>query len=180
MKIKKTFYKKNFMDSVNTFRYGRRFTNLKRLHIEGHKGLVIIGKGKIFAGNLSISAYHYPVGIYSGKGSRLTLGNIFLNQGVGITCFSEIKISDETIIGEMTDIMDTDWHGFNGNPPKVAPVFIGKHVWIGLKCIILKGVTIGDYSIVGAGSVVTHSIPSNTIVAGNPAKPIGTTKTGYI
>jgi len=180
VKIKKIVDKNNFMDTINTIRYRRRFTSLKRLHLEGHKGLVIVGKGKIYADNLSISTFHYPVGIYSGIGSELTLGNVFLNQGVGITCFSKIKISDETMIGEMTDIMDTDWHGIDGKPPKVKPVLIGKHVWIGLKCIILKGVTIGDYSIVGAGSVVTHSIPPNTIVAGNPAKSIGTTKTGYV
>lgn len=172
--------KNSVFDRINAIRYGRKFSSLEQLHLEGHKGLIIIGKGKIYAGKLTISAKHYPVGIYSSPGSELVLGNIFLNQGVGITCFSNVKIGDETIIGEMTEIMDSDWHGIDGNPPKIKPIFIGKHVWIGFKCIILKGVTIGDYSIVGAGSVVTHSVPPNTIVAGNPAKPIGTTKTGYV
>lgn len=167
------------LDSINTLKYRRKFASLKRLHIDGNRGLIMIGNGKVYAGKLTISTLHYPVGIYSGPGSELILGDIFLNQGVGISCFSTIKIGDETIIGEMTDIMDTDWHGIDGKPPKVEPVLIGKHVWIGIKCIILKGVTIGDYSIIGAGSVVSHSIPSNTIYAGNPAKQIGTTKTGY-
>jgi acetyltransferase-like isoleucine patch superfamily enzyme len=180
VKIKRLLNKNKVLDSINTIRYSRKFVSLERLHVDGHAGLIIVGSGKIYAGNLTISAIHYPVGIYSGPGSELVLGNIFLNQGVGITCFSKVKIGDETMIGEMTDIMDTDWHGIDGNQPKVEPVFIGKHVWIGLKCIILKGVTIGDYSIVGAGSVVTHSVLPNTIVAGNPAKPIGTTKTGYV
>ena len=120
-----------------------------------------------------------PVGIHVGPKSKLNLGNIFLNQGVGIVCASRVEIGNETIVGEMTDIMDTDWHGIDGEPPKVEPIFIGKHVWIGEKCIILKGVTLGDYSIIGAGSVVTHSVPPNTIFAGNPAKQIGTTKSGY-
>lgn len=53
---------------------------------------------------------------------------------------------------------------------KCAPVVIGDNVFIGAKCIILKGVTIGENSIVGAGSVVTKSIPANEIWAGNPAK----------
>ena len=51
-----------------------------------------------------------------------------------------------------------------------APVVIEHNVFIGARCIILKGVTIGENSIVGAGSVVTKSIPANEIWAGNPAK----------
>lgn len=179
MKLTKLLQGKRLLDNINTLRYGRKFASLKRLHIDGHRGLIIIGKGKIYAGNLSIAALQYPVGIYSGPGSELILGDVFLNQGVGISCFSKIEIRDETIIGEMTDIMDTDWHGIDGKPPKVEPVFIGKHVWIGIRCIILKGVTIGNYSIIGAGSVVTHSVPPYTIFAGNPAKQVGVTKSGY-
>ncbi len=52
------------------------------------------------------------------------------------------------------------------------PITIGDDVWIGGGCTILAGVTIGDNSIVAAGSVVTKDVPSNTIVAGNPAKRI--------
>lgn len=53
-----------------------------------------------------------------------------------------------------------------------APVSIGDDVWIGERAIILRGVAIGDRSIVAAGSVVTRSVPPDTIVAGNPARPI--------
>ena len=53
---------------------------------------------------------------------------------------------------------------------KCAPVVIEDNVFVGAKCIILKGVTIGENSIVGAGSVVTKSVPPNQIWAGNPAK----------
>jgi maltose O-acetyltransferase len=52
-------------------------------------------------------------------------------------------------------------------------------VWVCAKVIILKGVSIGDYSIVGAGSVVTKDIENNSLVVGNPARKIGDTKTGY-
>ncbi len=51
-------------------------------------------------------------------------------------------------------------------------VKIGKNCFIGAQCLILPGVTIGDESIVAAGAVVTKDVPSNTIVAGNPAKAI--------
>lgn len=54
-------------------------------------------------------------------------------------------------------------------PAMTAPVIIGKDVWVGANSIILPGVTIGDYSIVAAGSVVTKDVPSGVLVAGNPA-----------
>ena len=57
--------------------------------------------------------------------------------------------------------------------PKVAPITIGRNVWIGIASTVLPGVTIGDNSIVGANSVVTHDVPPNTIVAGSPARKIG-------
>ena len=53
------------------------------------------------------------------------------------------------------------------------PISIGDGVWIGAAALILPGITIGERSIVGAGSVVTRDVPPYTIVAGNPARPIG-------
>lgn len=52
------------------------------------------------------------------------------------------------------------------------PVTIGKNVWIGGKAVICPGVTIGDNSVIGAGSVVVKDVPSNVVVGGNPAKII--------
>ncbi|HEX8899049.1 MAG TPA: DapH/DapD/GlmU-related protein, partial [Chthoniobacterales bacterium] len=50
-----------------------------------------------------------------------------------------------------------------------APVIISDNVWIGMNAVILKGVTIGENSVVAAGAVVTKSVPANVVVAGNPA-----------
>ncbi len=62
----------------------------------------------------------------------------------------------------------------NWDSVKSSPIKISDDVWIGMNCIILKGVTIGEGAIIGAGSVVTTDIPAWTIVAGNPAKVIKT------
>jgi acetyltransferase-like isoleucine patch superfamily enzyme len=52
---------------------------------------------------------------------------------------------------------------------RTLPVIISDNVWIGMNAIILKGVTIGENSVVAAGAVVTKSVPANVVVAGNPA-----------
>jgi acetyltransferase-like isoleucine patch superfamily enzyme len=90
-----------------------------------------------------------------------------------------VTIGNNTMIAGEVRIMDTDLHGMDGQTAQEKPVTIGNHVWIGIRSIILKGVTIGDNAIVGAGSVVTKSIAPNTVVAGNPARLIRETKTGY-
>jgi NDP-sugar pyrophosphorylase family protein len=70
-------------------------------------------------------------------------------------------------------VTDSDWHTIydrNARDPEPRPVHIGNNVWIGDHATVLKGVTIGDNSVVGAGAVVTQSVPANVVVAGNPAK----------
>lgn len=57
------------------------------------------------------------------------------------------------------------------------PIKVGNNVWFGAQCVVLGNVTIGDNSIIGAGSVVTRDVPANVIVAGNPAKVIRPLKT---
>ena len=102
----------------------------------------------------------------------LTLGeNSYINNGGKIYCEVSISIGDNTYIGFDVEIRDTDSHTLTGSL-RTKPIQIGNNVWIGSKTIILKGVTIGDGAIIGAGSVVTHDIPSKCLVAGNPAKVI--------
>src|SRR5690606_37267877 len=84
-------------------------------------------------------------------------------------------IDSNCMIGAESYISDSDWHGvYNRTRPFrcSSPIHLKKNVWLGYRCIICKGVTIGENSIIGAGSVVTGDIPDNVIAAGNPAKVV--------
>jgi acetyltransferase-like isoleucine patch superfamily enzyme len=82
-------------------------------------------------------------------------------------------------VGANSVIVDTDFHPIspedrilNPNEGKTADVIIEDDVFIGMNCLILKGVTIGRGSLIGAGSVVIKDVPPGMIVAGNPAEPV--------
>lgn len=126
-----------------------------------------------------------PIGCYQrctffvDKGAELMIGdNVGISQ-TALIAHKSITIGDNVKIGGGTCIYDTDFHSLD---PKIRmskedkkcrvekPVKICDNVFIGAQSIILKGVTIGCNSIIGAGSVVSKSIPENEIWAGNPAK----------
>jgi acetyltransferase-like isoleucine patch superfamily enzyme len=95
----------------------------------------------------------------------------------GVLCAAErIVIGNHVSVGANSTIIDTDFHPLSASERhidpaqgKTAAVNIEDDVFIGMNCLILKGVTIGQGSVVGAGSVVTRDVPPCTIVAGNPA-----------
>ena len=82
-----------------------------------------------------------------------------------------MTIGSDTTIADDVIIRDYDGHYVNDGI-KTAPVSIGNHVWIGSKSMILKGVTIGEGSVVAAGAVVVRDVPPHTLVGGVPAKVI--------
>lgn len=103
--------------------------------------------------------------------AKIEIGNNCGFSGVSIVAWKSVKIGNNVMVGADTCIGDTDDHPERlGTPP--APVEIKDNVFIGMHCLILKGVTIGDNSIIGAGSVVTKDIPANCVAAGVPCKVI--------
>lgn len=110
-------------------------------------------------------------------GFNIKLGkNVLINYDCVLLDCGEISIGDNTLIGPGVKIVTAD-HPYDAKERRdwsvtCAPIRIGEDVWIGAGAIILSNVTVGDRSIIGAGSVVTRDVPADTIVAGNPAKVI--------
>ena len=149
-----------------------------------HGTLFVRGTGTITIGeNVSITSCREtnPIGgdvktiLFAKNNATITIGD---NTGISNSALVAIAIGNNVLIGGNCKIYDNDFHSLDFNERmgtvdlgvKHAPVVIKDGAFIGAHTIVLKGVTIGERSIVGAGSVVARSIPDYEIWAGNPAK----------
>jgi acetyltransferase-like isoleucine patch superfamily enzyme len=112
-------------------------------------------------------------------GASLIIGDHFGMTGGAIISEETVTIGNRVFVGANCIISDTDFHPLDAQrrfthplDAQTAPIIIGDDVFIGMRSLILKGVTIGARSVIGAGSIVTHDVPPDTIVAGNPARVI--------
>lgn len=147
-----------------------------------NKGKIVFGSQLVFNSTFSSN----PMGlnkycsVYVDEGATLIIGDHSGFSGVSIFCSKQITIGRMLFCGGNVNIWDTDFHpldhrersiGDNSNVQSL-PIIIGNDVFIGANSTILKGVKIGDNSIIGTGSIVTKSIPPNQLWAGNPARYI--------
>jgi len=103
---------------------------------------------------------------------KIEIGNNCGFSGTAIGAFDSITIEDNVRCGANTLITDADWHMDDPRVGPAKPIIIRKNVWIGYNTVVLKGVEIGENTIIGAGSIVTSNIPPNVIASGNPCKVI--------
>lgn len=117
-------------------------------------------------------ALFYGCDVQIFKGGKLYLGSGFVNSDTKIRCRNKIVIGEDVAISHNVLIIDCNGHNLDCKEDVGKPIHIGNHVWIGSKCIILKGVTIGDNAVIAAGTIVTKDVPPNVLYGGNPARII--------
>ena len=127
--------------------------------------------GGFYSGYCHVEASAAESTIEIGDGAQVNNDALLKSEGPGI------RIGPNALLGSRVCIYDSDFHELHparrrGGRPAMAPVELQENVFIGDGVLILKGVTIGAHAVVGAGSVVTSSIPSGVIAAGNPARVV--------
>lgn len=140
----------------------------------------IVGRGRIRIGD-RVRLSGKSSFAFSSKhgGATVAIGNgCFLGHNCSITVANRVTIGSDCLIAGGVRITDYDGHPLDADDRRagmpspidaIGPVVIGDDVWIGQGAIILKGVHIGNRSVIGARSVVTRDIPDDCVVAGNPA-----------
>jgi acetyltransferase-like isoleucine patch superfamily enzyme len=113
------------------------------------------------------------------EGGSLDIGDsVYINHGCSIGATLSIRIGANCSIGSHTIIMDNDFHRIEPERrdelPPSAPIVLEERVWLGVRVIVLRGVTIGAGSVIAAGSVVVRDIPARSLAGGVPAKVIRT------
>lgn len=114
------------------------------------------------------------------KSARIHIAtDTHINNGFTVCAqYTSVSIGHRCFIGTNVEIYDSDFHGLRvedrkfTRPEWAKPVVIGDDVFIGSNARILKGVTIGDGAVIGNSALITKDVPSNALVAGNPAKLI--------
>ena len=112
------------------------------------------------------------VKIFIGENAELIIGHdSYINYNSTINCQTKISIGNYVMISENVKIQDHNQHTIHREGYKLkAPIIIQDKVWIGMNCIILPGVTIGQGAVVAAGSIVNKDVPPFALVGGVPAK----------
>jgi maltose O-acetyltransferase len=138
----------------------------------------VVNHGRMLIGErVRLDGSQAPLEIIATSGGTLEIGErTFVNFGASIVAHEHITIGALCLIGPYCSVMDNSYHRLEPDrryeAPPSEPVVIGDNVWLGLRTIVLPGVTIGDDAVIGAGSVVSHDVPPGVLAGGVPARVI--------
>lgn len=170
---------------INNIQFGLNCALFNSLYIRNN-GNICIGDNFLMTsmGGYNPLCRNIRGAIIADKKANIRIGNHVHVSSPCIWARKSIVIGNDVKIGGDSIIIDSDAHSLNFLDRRIGrddddsrnacsrEVVIGNDVLIGTRCIILKGVHIGDRSVIGAGSVVTTDIPADTIAAGNPCRVI--------
>lgn len=115
-----------------------------------------------------------PITIFAFDGARIEIGDDAFLNGAYLSAKSEVRIDRNASIGPGSRVFDSDQHDLdNDHLEQTAPVHIGEYTWVASDVTILRGVTIGEHSVIGTRSLVNRDIPSHTLAFGVPARSHG-------
>jgi len=149
--------------------WGREVRIKGRIVIRG-QGRVVVGDGCVFD---AASGETNSI-VVSAPGATVVLGPGTYLNGATILAGDSVSVGPGSVLGQCV-ITDSDFHPLDadarlaGEPGKVRPVVVGARAWLGTDVLVMKGVTIGDEAVVGAGTVVRRSVPERTVVTGDDA-----------
>lgn len=157
------------------------YKSLARCRGQFGGGKISIGDNFYFSSGYGVNpiAGNLQGAVYVEPGASLSIGNDVGMSSTRMWIHDSVTIGNHVKIGACVLITDTDAHPLDymarrssNDGTKSAPIVIEDDVWVGAHTIILKGVSIGARSVIGAGSVVTRSIPADCVAAGNPCRVI--------
>ena len=140
-----------------------------RLRLIRRNGVVRIGRRTTIWPGVKLTS----IGSDPAQPARLEIGAYSsIGDRTQIHCCQAVTIGSHVLISWDVNVLENNYHTTTDGGIRSAPVTIENRVWIGCHAIILSGVTIGEGSVVAAGSVVTKDVAAGTLVAGNPAQVI--------
>ena len=164
--LKGYWYRAVFLLIGRRLTVGRRFRVFGRLSMRG-PGEVIIGDNVALWGRVNTWTYS--------PDARILIEDDVMMSGTRFAAAFEIRVGRSSILADAS-IRDTDFHSTRADrrspnaPVRVAPVTIGRNVWVAAGAILLPGTSIGENSVVSAAAVCMRAFPANKVILGNPAK----------